>query len=138
MLFADDLALLSPSQVDLQHALDRFATACDAVGMKISTKKTEVLCLSRNPGQYSLHVNGTTLNQVEWFKYLGVAFKCDGKQDKEIDARIGKASAVMRELQRSVVLKRELSKAAKLAVFKSIFVPILTYGHEHWVMTEKV
>ena len=26
----------------------------------------------------------------------------------------------------------------KLSVFKSIFVPILTYGHESWVMTERV
>ena len=133
MLFAFDLVLLAPSEVDIQHALDRFATACDNAGMKISTKKTEVLCLSRTPGQCSVQVNGVTLNQVEWFKYLGVAFTSDGRQDKEIDARIGKASAVMRELQRSLVLKRELSKTAKLAVFKSIFVLILTYGHEHWV-----
>ena len=34
--------------------------------------------------------------------------------------------------------KRELSKKAKLAIFRSIFVPILTYGHESWVMTERM
>ena len=51
---------------------------------------------------------------------------------------MGKASMVMRALQHSVVMKRELSKAAKLSVFKTIFVPILTYGHECWVMTERV
>ena len=44
----------------------------------------------------------------------------------------------MRALHHSVVLKRELSRKAKLSVFKSIFVPILTYGHESWVMTERV
>ena len=79
-----------------------------------------------------------TLKQVEKFKYLGVAFTSDGRQDEELDNRIGKASAVMRALNHSVVLKRELSKKAKLSVFKSIFVPILTYGHESWVMTERV
>ena len=36
------------------------------------------------------------------------------------------------------VMKRELSKNAKLSTFKTVFVPILTYGHESWVMTEKV
>ena len=51
---------------------------------------------------------------------------------------MGKASTVMRVLQHSVVMKRELSKNAKLSVFKTIFVPILTYGHESWVMTERV
>ena len=72
------------------------------------------------------------------FKYLGVAFMSDGRQDEELDVRTGKISAVMRVLHHSVVLKRELSKKEKLSVFKSIFVSILTYDHESWVMTEKV
>jgi len=41
-LFADDLVLLASSESDLQHALDRFSAACDQVGMKISTKKSDV------------------------------------------------------------------------------------------------
>ena len=138
MLFADDLVLLASSECDLQRALNVFSDACDDAGMKISTAKTEVLHLSRNPGQCSLQVRGTALKQVEKFKYLGVVFTSDGKQNEELDIRIGKASAVMRELQRSVVMKRELSKSAKLAVFKTIFIPILTYGHESWILTERV
>jgi len=43
----------------------------------------------------------------------------------------------MGELYRSVVTKRELSNTAKLSVFKSIFVPTVTCGHESWVMTER-
>jgi len=31
-----------------------------------------------------------------------------------------------------------LSKKAKLSVFKTVFIPILTYGHESWVMTERI
>ena len=82
--------------------------------------------------------NGATLKQVEKFKYLGVAFTSAGRQDEELDTRIGKASAVMRALHYSVVMKRELSKKAKLSVFKAVFVPILTCGHESWVMTERM
>ena len=80
--------------------------------MKISTAKTEVLHLSRNPDQCVLKVNGTTPKQVEKFKYLGVAFTSDGRQDEELDTRIGKATAVMRALRYLVVMKRELSKKA--------------------------
>jgi len=43
LLFADDLVLLAPSQQGLQHALNRFSAACGRVGMKNSTKNTEVL-----------------------------------------------------------------------------------------------
>ena len=54
--------------------------------------------------------------------------------------RIGNASGVMCEFQRSTVMKREHSKSAKLSnqfsfpinldTFKSVFLAILTYGHE--------
>ena len=46
------------------------------------------------------------------------------------------ASAVMRTLHGSVVVKRELSRKAKLLIYQSIFIPALTYGHELWVVTE--
>ena len=45
LLFADDLVLLDPTQNGLQQALDRFLDACSMAGMKISTTKTETLCL---------------------------------------------------------------------------------------------
>ena len=132
------MALLSSTESGLQRALNSFADACNTAGIKISTAKTEVLHLSRNPDQCVLQVNGATLKQVEKFKYLGVGFTNDGRQDEERDTRIGKASAVMRALHYSVVMKRELSKKAKLSIFKAVFVPILTYGHESWVMTERM
>ena len=106
--------------------------------MKISTKNTEVLCLSTNPRQCMLQVSGSTLHQVEKFMYLGVLLTSDGRWGDEIDTRFGKANAVLRELYRSVVTKWELSNTAKLSVFKLVFVPILTYGHESWVMTERI
>ena len=49
LLFADDLVLLSSTESGLQRALNSFADACNTAGMKISTAKTEVLHLSRNP-----------------------------------------------------------------------------------------
>ena len=96
MLFADDLVLLSSTESGVQRALNSFADACDTAGMKISMAKPEVLHLSRNPDQCMLQVNGATLKQVEKFKYLGIAFTSDGRQDEELNnIRIGKTSAVM-------------------------------------------
>ena len=100
---------ISPLAFD-QHAFDRFNSACDQAGTKISTEKIEVLCLSRRPRQCILQVRGNALQQVETFKYLRVVFTCDGNRNKEIDTRIGKENTVLREFCCSVVAKREFSK----------------------------
>ena len=96
------------------------------------------MVLSRKRVECPLQVGQVALLQVEEFKYLGILFTSDGRREREIDRRIGAASAVMRTLHRSVVVKRELSRKAKLSIYRSVYVPILTYGHELWVMTERM
>nr|XP_054588625.1 uncharacterized protein LOC129153273 isoform X2 [Nothobranchius furzeri] len=103
--------------------------------MRVSTSKSMVLDRKRVACQ--LRVGGEVLPQVEEFKYLGVLFTSDGRRDREIDRWIGSASAVMRTLNQSVVVKGELIQKARLSIYRSIYVPILTYGHELWVMTER-
>ncbi|KAI3376476.1 hypothetical protein L3Q82_016941 [Scortum barcoo] len=122
---------------DLQHVLERFAAECEAAGMRISTSKSEAMVLDRKRVVCPLRVGGEVLPQVEEFKYLGVLFTSEGKMEREIDRRIGAASAVMRSVYRTVVVKKELSRKAKLSIYRSIYVPTLTYGHELWVMTER-
>ena len=120
LLFANDLALLISNKNDLQYAPDRYFDACLDAGMKISAAKIEFMCLSRHPVQCSFQTNGVNLQQTEKFKYLGVTFSSYSRQINKLDTRIGKASAVMRQPYRSVVLKRELCTKAKLSVFRSV------------------
>ncbi|KAI3369606.1 hypothetical protein L3Q82_025320 [Scortum barcoo] len=90
------------------------------------------MVLDRKRVACPLQVGGEVLPQVEEFKYLGVLFTSEGKMEREIDRRIGAASAVMRSVYRTVVVKKELSRKAKLSIYRSIYVPTLTYGHELW------
>ncbi|KAK3513103.1 hypothetical protein QTP70_001397 [Hemibagrus guttatus] len=138
LIFADDVVLLASSGLDLQHALGRFAAECAAAGMRVSTSKSKAMVLDRKKVACTLQVGGEVLPQVEEFKYLGVLFTSEGRMDCEIDRRIGAAAAVMRAMYRSVVVKKELSRKAKLLIYQSIYTPTLTYGHEVWVMTERV
>ncbi|TWW77345.1 hypothetical protein D4764_12G0007350 [Takifugu flavidus] len=132
LLFADDVVLLAPSNRDVQQMLGRFAT-----GMRISTSKSESMVLARKKVECLLRVGEEVLPQVEEFKYLGILFMSEGRMEREIDGRIGAASAVMRALNRSIVVKKELSRKAKLSIYRSIYVPVFTYGHQRWVMTER-
>ncbi|TWW77646.1 hypothetical protein D4764_12G0010360 [Takifugu flavidus] len=134
---SNDVVLLASSARDLQLALNRVAAACEAAGMKISTSKSEAMVLNRKKVECLLWVKEETLPQMEEFKYLGVLLTSEGRMEQEIDRRIGAASAVMRTLHWSVVVKRKLSRKAKFSIYWLIFVPTLTYGHELWVMTER-
>ncbi|KAI3360874.1 hypothetical protein L3Q82_012888 [Scortum barcoo] len=108
---------IAGSSQDLQHVLERFAAECEAAGMRISTSKSEAMVLDRKRVACPLQVGGEVLPQVEEFKYLGVLFTSEGKIEREIDRRIGAASAVMRSVYRTVVVKKELSRKAKLSIY---------------------
>ena len=62
---------------------------------------------------------GNTLHQVEKFKYIMVVFTSDGRRSDEADGWIAKDNAVLHELYRSVVTKRE-SSTVKLSVLKLV------------------
>ncbi|KAL1259228.1 hypothetical protein QQF64_009805 [Cirrhinus molitorella] len=57
--------------------------------------------------------------------------------EREIGRRIGASAAAMQSMYQSVVVKKELSLRAKLSIYRSIYVPTLTYGHEVWILTER-
>ena len=84
LLVADDLALLTLIESDCQYALDLFSNACLDSGIKIGMARTEIICLSRHPVQCSFQTNGVKLQQMEKFKYLGVTFLSDGRQDTQV------------------------------------------------------
>lgn len=52
--------------------------------------------------------------------------------------RPGAASAVMRALYWTAVVKRELNWKSKLSIYQSICDPTLTYSHELWEVTQRM
>ena len=49
LIYVDDAVLLASLNPDLLHALERFAVECEAVGMRVSTSKSEATVLCRKP-----------------------------------------------------------------------------------------
>ena len=100
-LFADDCALVAHAEPDLQLMLDRFSEASKLFGLTISLGKTEVLlqpAANTNPPAPSSSIDDTQLANVDQFKYLGNIISSDGTLDREIDARISKASQALGRL----------------------------------------
>ncbi|XP_076029240.1 uncharacterized protein LOC143018068 [Oratosquilla oratoria] len=100
--FADDCALMTHKESDLQLIIDKFAEAARLFGLTISFGKTEVLfqpaptSTSQPP---SIFIEGTQLKNAKEFKYLGSTISNDGRLDKEISARICKDSQALSRLR---------------------------------------
>ena len=82
--------------------VDNFAMVAHLFGLNISLGKTEVL-LQPAPSSTALplsnSIKGTELKRVENFKYLRCVISSDGSLDREIKARICKASQDLGHLQ---------------------------------------
>ncbi|KAL8615669.1 hypothetical protein ACOMHN_034819 [Nucella lapillus] len=136
-LFADDGALMAHTESALQLIVSKFAEASRLFGLTISLSKTEVL-FQPSPLTTGHHpfisTKGTELKTVKEFKYLGSVISSDGSLDKEINARICKASQALGRLRARVLNQHNLQQSTKLRVYKTIVLISLLYGCETWTL----
>lgn len=100
-------------------------------------KLTEAMELSQEMVDCPLQVRDEVLPKVENFKHLEVLFTSEGRMEQEINWWIGVVDAVLWMPNRSVVVKRELSRQAKLSIYRLIFAPTPIFDYDLWVVTER-
>ena len=92
LLFADDAAIVTLSEIELQRLADCLAETCDLFRLTISVKKTEVIGQGTNsPPEKNL--GGESLKTADKFVYLGFTIRSTLCLDEELTGRLGKARA---------------------------------------------
>lgn len=134
-VFADDIMLVASSEKNLQDNLNIWNQALQKRGMKINKQKTKVMTMGDT--RMNIEIEGTKIEQVERFKYLGVVIDNTGKQDAEINERIEKSIKLYYAMNSKFLHKKEISRQTKMNVYKAVCRPILTYGCESWVLTQR-
>lgn len=118
MLFADDTALTSHTEEDLQSLMDRFAHACKEFGLTISIKKTHV------KGQGVLAtpsncIDNEKLEITHQFIYPGSTVTSKLSLEVKISKRIAKAAAIMAKVNKRVWGNNQLTVNTKLKVYQA-------------------
>nr|VZI48454.1 unnamed protein product [Spirometra erinaceieuropaei] len=139
LLFANDCALNTTSEAEMQRSMDIFAAACENFGLVINTQKTVVMHQpppnsAAAPNAPQIHVNGTQLQVVENFPYLGSTLSHNTKIDDEVANRISKASQAFGRLRSTVWNRHGLRLSTKLKMYKAVILPTLLYGAETWTV----
>ena len=70
--YADYVVLISERKDDLQRLLYKFEQTASAFNMLVSTSKTQCLTIAKQPLRCKLVLYGKSIEQVMYFKYLGV------------------------------------------------------------------
>ena len=141
--YADDQAAMDNTQAGLQETTDLFASFGSYAGLQINEQKTKVMAISKNASQrpftrestINITINGTNVEQVSEFKYLGAIICGDGSLDRELTARIQKASGAFNTLG-NIWTSRSIQISTKIRIYKAAVITVLTYGCEVWNTTK--
>ena len=101
LLFADDAAITTPTQKDLQWLLDCFSEACRYFGLTISLAKTQVMGqdIQEIP---LLFIHNYKLEVIHEIVYLGSTITDNLSIDSELSKRIVKAAMTLSRLTKRV------------------------------------
>ena len=101
MLFADDAALSSHTEADLQRLVNRLSHACKEFGLTISLKKTNIMAQDADPPP-SITGDGYSLEVVDTLTFLGSTVSSTLSLYVEVHSRIAKAAGAMAKLNQRV------------------------------------
>ncbi|XP_030759925.1 uncharacterized protein LOC115885229 [Sitophilus oryzae] len=96
------------------------------------------LHLGKTEGNMNIEINDINLEQVDSYKHLGVNISNTGEQETEIIERIGNTSRLYQAIKNSFLNKKEISRAVKMSVYKTVFISTLIFGCESWVLTKRL
>ena len=137
LLFADDCALNSNTEAEMQQCVNYFSRACDNFGFTISTKKTEVMNQPAPRNMYHekhIFVNDEPLKATEYFTYLGSTLSREANLDVNVNNRLSKVNSAFGRLRKKVWGRRGISQETKLKVCMAVVLTVLLYACESWTV----
>ncbi|EYB90344.1 hypothetical protein Y032_0221g2564 [Ancylostoma ceylanicum] len=122
------------SRAELQLKIRKWQLALADAGLKLNTKKTEVMSSTEEDYQV-FDVSGTAFPQAKEFQYLGSYLSADGTVDAAVRGRIKCAWLKWRE-STGILCDRTCSRALKGKIYRRVVRPTLMHGSECWPLSK--
>jgi len=82
----------------------------------------------------NIKIEGTPVEQVDVFTYLGSLFTHDGQSTKDIRAKLGTAKALMTGGLKTLWQSHSIAIQTKVRLLRSLVCPVVSYGCESWTL----
>jgi hypothetical protein len=133
LLYADDTVLLSETEGGLRKSLCATEEYCKKWKIEINAQKSKVVIFSRGKIRNIplFTINGSPLEVVFEFVYLGLLFDYRNSFKKAITRQVGQSTRALHALL-TKSSRLQLPPDVALHLFNHTITPILTYGCEVW------
>ena len=131
--YADDTALLASDITSMKRILHRVDMEGRKAGLLLNAKKTKVMHINSKAVPQSIKVDGTSLEYVNQFKYLGSIKENDGSCLQDVKVRITMAKQKTLQLK-NIWKNRGISNILKIKLIKVLIWPVMLYGSEAWTL----
>ena len=135
LLFADDIALFSYSPQGLQAQLNILQQFCHDRGLKVNVAKTKVVVFEhRQSISPAFLYEGQVIEQVQVFKYLGIAFHANRGLSCAIEHLCNTARKAMFGVLGHCHQLHLQDPRVKCMLFDAAVRPMLTHACEVWAI----
>ena len=133
--FADDVALCTETEEDMESQLNKLNTESNKIGLKIHRGKTKFM--TNYESDKEVQIENQKIEKVKNYKYLGQNTVFENKTKEEIAIRIRNAWFAFGKY-RDIFQDKNLPMTLKKKVFNQSILPIMTYGCQTWSLTKEL
>ena len=127
--YADDIAAVSKSQIDLQNFLNSLARHATEVGLSINVSKTECMTTDKSNQPLHLSIYDKPIKQVTEFVYLGHKLSATNDGSTAVKHRIALGWAAFSR-NKQLLTSRRVPMHVKARIYNTYILPVVTYGLE--------
>ncbi|KAL0879221.1 hypothetical protein ABMA27_003004 [Loxostege sticticalis] len=133
--YADDTTLFATSIDHMQELLKRMEAVSLEFGLKINRSKTKVMIVDRANDNSPEVKHIANCEVVQSYVYLGALISKNGGCIDEVKRRMAITRSTMSKLQK-VWKNRNITKATKTRLVRSLIFPVFLYAAETWTLRE--
>jgi hypothetical protein len=137
--YADDTVLLAESEESLQDIMNEVNIAGKTFNMKMNAKKTKTMIITKKADKPKINtsIDGTCIEQVAQFPYLGQKITEDGRCEEEIKRRINIAKTTFSKMTK-ILTSRKINVETRKRILQCYVWSTLLYGAETWTISENM
>ena len=124
LLFDDDLSVVIDTEEEMQKR---------GLGWQIGMASKGLVSSKRGTKANIKDSQGTSLRQVNKFKYLGVTVSEEGGSEEAVRARVSAAWGKWRDLS-GVISDKKMTRKLKIKLNMTVIISVLLYGAECWTV----